>query len=314
MVFLYFFDGHCDVLYKMFLDQQIDFYDSDKLQVTFKGLEKSGAKIQSFAIYIPESVYPDMRFQAALKMVDIFYEKILKAFPQMKLVQSQKDAAALAANEIGAILTLEGCDAIGSDIGKLKTLLRLGVTAVGLTWNYANAVADGALEPRGAGLSLFGREVVKQLNRQQCWCDVSHLSEQGFWDVIELANFPYASHSNAYTLCPHPRNLRDDQIKALIDINSVIGITFVPEFLSGTASASITDILRHLEYICSLGGENHVGFGSDFDGTTHAVKELQSVFDYPQLMEELTKYYSSNQVEKFLYKNMIKSYSNRTRR
>ncbi|MFT8321227.1 MAG: dipeptidase [Bacillus sp. (in: firmicutes)] len=306
-----FFDGHCDVLYKMFIDHRINFYDSEKLQVNIKGLEKSGAKIQSFAIYIPESVHPDMRFQAALKMVDIFYEKILKPYPQLKLIQSQKDVDLLGANEIGAILTLEGSEAIGSDIIKLKTLLRFGVTAVGLTWNYANAVADGALEPRGAGLSLFGKEVVKQLNDYHCWCDVSHLSEQGFWDVMELANFPYASHSNTYTLCPHPRNLRDDQIKALIEFDRVIGITFVPEFLNGTTSASITDILRHLDYICSLGGENHVGFGSDFDGTTHSVHGLESIFAYPRLIEELTKYYSSSQVEKFLYKNMIKRYNNR---
>ncbi len=295
----------------MFLDPTIDFYHSDKLQVTLKGLEQSGAKIQSFAIYIPETVHPDMRFHASLKMVDIFYEKILKPYPHLKLVQSQKDAARLQANEIGAILTLEGCEAIGSDMVKLKTLLRLGVTSVGLTWNNANAVADGALEPRGAGLSLFGREVVDQLNKHHCLCDVSHLSEQGFWDVIELASLPYASHSNAYTLCPHPRNLRDDQIKALIEINRVIGITFVPEFLSGTTSASITDIVRHLDYICALGGENHVGFGSDFDGTTHSVKDLQSINHYPHLIDELTKYYSSSQVEKFLYKNLIKRYAAR---
>jgi len=308
MVVLYFFDGHCDVLYKMFLDKSITFYDSKKLQVTLKGLEQSGSKIQSFAIYIPESVHPDMRFQAALAMVEIFDEKILKRYPNMKLIRSQQDIQSLEENEIGAMLSLEGCDAIGSDLLKLKILLKAGVAAVGLTWNYANAVADGALEPRGAGLSLFGREVVKHLNKQKIWCDVSHLSEQGFWDVMELAQFPYASHSNSYTLCPHPRNLREDQIKALIEADSVIGITFVPEFLNGTKTSTITDILRHLDFICSLGGEKHVGFGSDFDGIAHTVKDLHSIDDYPNLIEELTKYYSQSQIEGFLYKNMVQRF------
>lgn len=311
MIGLYFFDGHCDVLYKIFLDQQIDFYKSDKLQVSYKELKESNARLQSFAIFIPESVHPDMRFQAALRMVDIFYEKILKPNPNLKLILHKNDINHLAKGEMGALLTLEGCEAIEGDIVKLKTLLRLGVTAVGLTWNYANEVADGALEPRGAGLSIFGKEVVKQLNKQKIWCDVSHLSERGFWDVMELSEHPYASHSNAYTLCPHPRNLRDEQIKAIIARDSVIGITFVPEFLNGTINASITDVLRHLDYICSLGGENHVGFGSDFDGTTYPVKGLETIASYENLTGELTKFYSSSLVEKFLYHNMIKRFPNR---
>lgn len=102
------------------------------------------------------------------------------------------------------MLTLEGCEAIGESLTQLRTLLRLGVRSVGLTWNDANMVADGALEQRGGGLTRFGKEVVQLLNEQQCWTDVSHLSERAFWDVMELAHYPIASHSNAYTLCPHP--------------------------------------------------------------------------------------------------------------
>ena len=108
----------------------------------------------------------------------------------MKLIRSHGDIAALEENEIGAILTLEGCDCIGQDLLKLQTLLRLGVTSVGLTWNYANMVADGALEQRGAGVSSFGQEVIRLLNAQSIWCDVSHLSEAAFWDTIQLADSP----------------------------------------------------------------------------------------------------------------------------
>jgi membrane dipeptidase len=90
-----------------------------------------------------------------------------------------------------------------------------------------------------------------------------------------------------------------------------LGLTFVPLFLSGQNAASITDVLRHLEHVCELGGENHVGFGSDFDGTEHAVSGLTSIKDYSILINELQKYYSEIQVTKFLFGNMKKRYPRR---
>ena len=297
------FDAHCDVLYKMFINRHLEFEYSPQLQVHLKGLLSAGVKVQCFAIYIPESVHPETRFNAALFMVELFYEKVLKPSSQLKFISTCEEMERLAANEIGAILTLEGCDAIGNDLLKLKTLLRLGVSSVGLTWNYGNNVADGILEERGAGISNFGKEVLNILNTTHTWCDVSHLSERGFWDVMEYGDYPIASHSNCYSLCPHPRNLKNDQIEALIDRDSVMGLAFEPEFLTGSQMAKVTDIVRHLENVCSLGGEEHVGFGSDFDGTNGKVKGLDSVEQYDYLINELIKYYSITQVENFLYKN-----------
>lgn len=303
-IFVKIFDAHCDALYKLFIDPSLDFVKSTALQVNLESLTASGTKVQLFAIYVPESVHPDLKFMAALRMADLFYERVLAPNPQMKLIKNKEEIGLLEENEIGAILTLEGCDAIGQDLLKLRTLLRLGVRAVGLTWNFGNCVADGALEDRGAGLSRFGRQVVDVLNETNTACDVSHLSERGFWDVVESGSHVFASHSNCHSLCPHPRNLRDDQIRALIKQNSVMGITFVPEFLSGKKEASIDDVLRHLEHVCSLGGENHVGFGSDFDGIEFTVSKLAGNEQYENLWNALQKYYSNIQVEKFLFHNM----------
>lgn len=302
------FDAHCDVLYKMFLDSTIHFQESKKLQVTMSGMKEVNTKIQCFAIYVPTTVHPELSFHAALYMVDLFYEKIIGQNPQIKVIKSQADIEKIKADEIGAILTLEGCDSIGKDLLKLKTLLRLGVTSVGLTWNFANHVADGVLEDRAAGLSKFGKEVIGLLNESKTWIDVSHLSEKGFWDIIEWGDYPIASHSNCYSLCPHPRNLRDEQIEALIERDSVIGITFYPPFLSGKSQASLTDILNHLEHVCMLGGEKHVGFGSDFDGIEETVMGLESIRGYTLLVNELSKYYSDIQVKQFLFKNMASRY------
>ncbi|MFJ7751860.1 dipeptidase [Peribacillus muralis] len=301
------FDAHCDVLMKMFIDPELSFLNSDKLHITKRGLLDVGGKVQCFAIYIPEKVHPDMRFQAALAMVDIFHEKIL-AEPEMKFIKSKSDIESLTESEIGAMLSLEGCDCIGNDLLKLKTLLHLGVSSVGLTWNHANLVADGALEARGAGLTEFGEEVVTLLNERAIWCDVSHLSEAGFWDTIKRAEYPIASHSNVHSLCSHPRNLKDSQIRALLQKKGVIGITFVPQFLSNGDSASIKDILKHIDHVCSLGGEKQIGFGSDFDGIDHMVDNLTSFKDYHILINELNKFYSSEFVKGLLFGNFARHF------
>ncbi|RLQ91646.1 dipeptidase [Falsibacillus albus] len=297
------FDAHCDVLSQMLKHPYYSFQSGSSLHVTYDQLMETGSKVQCFAIFISPSIHPLMKFQSALEMIDIFHEKILKQNPSMRLVSSRSDIRSLKEGEIGAVLTLEGCEAIENDIVKLNTLYRLGVRSVGLTWNHANCAADGALEPRGSGLSLFGKEIVKRLNDLQIWTDVSHLSEKGFWDVIQLAENPVASHSNSYTLCPHPRNLNDHQIKALINEDSVMGVTFVPDFLAKDGQAGIPDVIRHVEYICSLGGVDHVGFGSDFDGIDRTVAGLSSFRDYDSLINQLLKMYSEDQVKGFLFEN-----------
>ncbi|WP_080846374.1 dipeptidase [Cytobacillus gottheilii] len=297
------FDAHCDVLCKMLMDSNIQFQNDHNLQVNMNELINSAIKVQCFAIYVPEAVHPDLKFHAALRMIDLFYERIIKPNPRLKLVKSKEDIKNLKLNEVGALLTLEGCDAICKDIVKLQTLLRLGVASVGLTWNYRNCVADGVLEESAGGLSQFGKQVLGVLNERNIWCDVSHLAEKGFWDVMEYGQFPIASHSNCYSVCKHPRNLKDEQIKALIDRNSVIGITFVADFLSGSSTATIDDILRHLDYICSLGGEFHVGFGSDFDGTDHIVTGIEKASKYENLIHALSSYYSQTQLDRFMFQN-----------
>jgi membrane dipeptidase len=297
------FDGHCDVLYKMWRNRKISFQDSPELHVNLIHLSTFSRNVQCFALFVPEDVLFEHRFQACLEMIDIFYEEIIGKHDHIKHIRTKKDIDDLRNGEIGAMLTLEGCDAIGSDLTKLNTLFRLGVSSVGLTWNYANLVADGALEKRGAGLSNFGIEVVKQNNLVKAWTDVSHLSEQSFWDTIIYAEYPIASHSNVYSLCAHPRNLKDEQIEALIKCDGVIGVTFVPQFLKKEANAGIHDVIKHVEYICALGGERNLGFGSDFDGIDETVNGLENYSKFANLIEALLKLYSEQQVKQFVFNN-----------
>lgn len=299
------FDAHCDVLYKMEEDPSLNFKSSEDLHINLQRLEKTGGKVQCFALFIDEEVPQELKFTKALNMVDIFYNQLLATYPELKLVRTKKEVELLKPNEIGAMLTLEGCDAIGRDLVKLRTLFQLGVKSVGLTWNASNAVADGAKESRGAGLSDFGRKVVQENNRFKVWTDVAHLSEAGFWEVMEEADAPIASHSNCRALCDHPRNLTDEQIKALIHRNGVMGITFVPYFLTDSGQASISDVLRHVEHVAALGGIKHLGFGSDFDGFDELTENLSNYSDYALLINELLQHYNEEDVRDMLFNNFV---------
>lgn len=298
-------DLHCDALMKMFQNRSISFIDSRQLDVNETLLRTANSKLQFFAVYIPEDIHPSLRFEAALSMVSLFYEKII-ALPHFKLITNKRDYDHLEVGEIGAVLSLEGCDCIQGDWTKLQTLVKLGVSAVGLTWNYANEFADGALEPRNAGLSIKGRLLVQWIKERQLLLDVSHLSEAGFWDCLQIGGRIFASHSNCKKICNHPRNLSDAQISALLKRKALIGITFVPFFLTIKKEATTLDIIKHIDHIFSLGGTQNVAFGSDFDGIKQYVKGLQSYGDYPYLIEILLKHFSYEQVKGLVYQNFEK--------
>ncbi|TSB45175.1 membrane dipeptidase [Alkalicoccobacillus porphyridii] len=300
-------DTHCDVLLKLWMNPQLSFYDSDELDVNLQRLHHAGIKVQCFALFVEPFVKQELTFQTVLEQIRLFHQKVVRPYPEIKHVKSWEELSELKANEIGAILTLEGMDAVGTDEEKHQILIEQGVLSVGLTWNHANLCADGAKESRGAGLTDFGRSVVKRHNDHKILTDVSHLSERGFWDVMDESEYVIASHSNAASICPHPRNLNDDQAKALFKQKRYMGIVFFPEFLTGRDDAELSNIIRHIDYLCSIGGEKSIGFGSDFDGISKHVTQLSHAGDYPRLLDELSKYYSDDQINDFCSRNFLRS-------
>lgn len=202
-------------------------------------------------------------------------------------------------------MSLEGVDAIGNDLHKLTILHELGVRSIGLTWSNANLAADGILEERGAGLTTFGKEIVAFNNEPRMFTDVSHLSEKSFWDVMEIAKYPIASHSNSKTICPNPRNLTDEQAKAMFERNAMIHVTFVTEFVKESGDVVIGDLIQHIDHFSSLGGVHNIGIGSDFDGITKKIIGLEDASMHPNLLNELLKYYTEEQVKGFAYQNFL---------
>lgn len=298
-------DGHCDALTKLYKNAKLDFNQDDlELDVSFPKLQQAGIKVQCFAIYLSESI-PNPSFEHILQMVDVFHRKIT-SHPQMSFIQSATDWLALEQTQkVGAILTLEGMDALAGNLTHLRILYHLGVRCAGLTWNYANWAADGVMEPRNGGFTKKGKLMLKEIETMGIIIDVSHLSVASFWELVEDYKKPFiASHSNTYHICPHPRNLSDDQIKAIIRSKGLMGITFVPYFLDNSkTTVQISSILKHIDHICALGGESHIGFGSDFDGIEQWVKDLRHVGQYGNIIDALCKNYTESQVEAFLYGN-----------
>jgi len=301
-------DGHCDVLWKMFADRRLRF-DAEKpeLQASLPRLRAGGVKLQFFALFIAEEEVGAARFEHVLQYTDIFHSNIISE-PEIMPIRSVADLEALQrSDKIGALLSIEGADALNGDLMLLRTAYRLGVRALGLTWNFGNWAADGAIEPRQGGLTAKGRKFVRACNALGIMLDVSHLSEKSFWDMIEESVRPvFASHSNVFELCPHPRNLKQDQVDAIIRRQGLIGLTFVPYFVVQGKPATIDDLLRHLERVCELGGANQVGFGSDFDGTPECTKGLEHAGNYQILSDQLYKRYTPEQAANFLHGNWLR--------
>lgn len=300
-------DFHCDAVWKMLEDPTISFEHDERsqLDVNLPRLKRADAILQNFAVYVPERMEKTMT--PILQSIDLFYRKVL-ASSEILFIRSATDLAALQQSQgrIGALLSLEGADGLQGDLAMVRILFRLGVRLASLTWNAANWGADGVLEPRGGGLTKKGRAFVEECNRLGILLDVSHLSDRSFWDMIQLSAAPViASHSNNRTVCPHPRNLTDEQMTAIIEADGLIGVTFVPQFVSSRVPARIADVLRHVERICELGGESRLMFGSDFDGIDNHIEQLSHPGELQGLQDALLAAYSEEQVMGFFERNAM---------
>lgn len=293
-------DTHCDALLKLQAaarqshsyfekDSQLNYLNSEELDTNMERRIKGNVKVQFYAVFISPGIPDNEKWQHALEQIDAFYEKVL-TMDNMVHIKQLSDIQNLKEHEYGAVLTLEGSDAFGNDLMKLRTLFRLGVLSLGLVWNNGNLVADGVGETRGTGLSEFGLKVVEECNRNNVLIDVSHLNVQGFEDVIEHGKLVFASHSNARSVHDHARNLHDEQIVKLINKGGMINIVFCPTFI-GEGKVTVDDLIRHIDKVIELGGEKHIGLGSDFDGITEFVEGLEDAGQYDNLIEALRKKY-----------------------
>lgn len=204
----------------------------------------------------------------ALQTIDDVLGEV-EACPGLRIVQAPVDLdETVAADQVGLVLHLEGVKPLlAAGVRQVPSLLRnffrLGLRSAQLTWNGRNDAADGVGVPEPGGLTALGRELVGELERLGVLIDVSHLAEPGFWDLAEIASRPFvASHANAYALRPHPRNLRDDQIRAIAERGGCVGVCFLPAFID--EEATLERLLDHVDHIAGLAGVDALAVGPDY--------------------------------------------------
>lgn len=274
------FDAHCDTL--CMLRNNDASIEKNSFNMDAERMNKYKSYTQIFACFI-DPVYKNCAMERFIELSDTFYSQ-----------------------NINGILSVEGGEMITS-LSALRTLKRLGVRIAALTWNFSNHIASGVLESdKDRGVTDFGKRVIEEMNRINMLIDVSHLNDKSFYDVMELSKMPIvATHSNSRTICSHPRNLTDEQFKAIIKSGGCVGMNFYNLFLNDSGKADIDDIIKHIEHFMSLGGENSIGMGSDFDGVDNNLPEgIKGCEDMYKIFDRLLALnYTDEQIEKISHKN-----------
>lgn len=286
------FDAHCDTL--DLLNDKNSLNDCDT-QYNFKKATLYDVHIQVTAIWIDADIH------SPIERVNALCERFNSETKNIGVIRTKSDLAS--ACGVNTVLGIEGGEPVGNNIENLRCLFDKGVRVLTLVWNHDNAIG-GCAALGNNGLTPFGKEVVSEMENLGMMVDVSHLSEKGFYDVYEVSKKPFiASHSNSKAICPHFRNLTDEQFKCLINCNGVAGINFYPEFLG--ENADIDSIIEHIEHFMALGGENCIGLGSDFDGVDCLPRGINGAEDLYKIINRLLKLnYSEELIEKISYKNM----------
>ena len=268
-------DAHCDTLSHLVSGGTLE-----NATVTPERLAAGGVSLQVFALFATygRGIEP---YEKARRMLSAAGE-----FPVPMLTGALP--AALPDAPMG-VFSIEGGEILQGSLERFAEFdAAARVRMIALTWNFENEIGHPAKNGPEGGLKPFGLSLVREMNRKGVLCDVSHLNEAGFWDVIEHSTLPpVASHSNARALCEHTRNLTEAQIRAVIEKKGYIGVNFYSAFLANGRATTLEDVYRHVDAILQLGGEDVVGFGSDFDGIDAWPEGLANPADFPALLNFL---------------------------
>lgn len=305
------FDAHCDTV-QHFTGEKGSYHFgevNDGAHVDLPRLKSGGVRAQIFALFIEPRFRSKGAFKRAIYLLDA-YCRVAKKYPHelATICDYAELQGAIGLDKIAALLLIEGGEALEGELEKLHKLYLLGIRGLGLTWNAENIIAGAAMEgPGSRGLTKFGRETVKEMNKLGMIIDLAHISRQGFYDVLRVSDTPViVSHANAAAICNHPRNLTDEQMKALKGSNGVLGLSFYPPFIDHQ-KAGLDRLLDHFVHAANIMGVEHLGIGSDFDGIDMVLEELRDVSFLPRLAVGLHKRgFNGDEVGKILFENFFR--------
>ena len=340
------FDGHNDVLWRLWNARSAEaerqfIHGGGSGHLDLPRMAKGGFCGGLFAVYVPSpglgGLDDQMRgatydvplplaipeadaLPVAQAMIDILFRVERASAGKFRVCRSVVEIRqATAAGAVAAVLHFEGAEAIAVDLHGLEAFYQLGLRSIGPVWSRPNVFAHGvpfrypSTGDTGPGLTDAGKALVIASGELGIAIDLSHMTEQGFWDVARISRKPLiATHSNAYAVCPHSRNLSDRQLDAIADTGGLVGLNFATCFLrpdgqnGGPGDAtSIDPMLRHLDHLIAKLGIDHVGLGSDFDGA--AVPEaILDVAGLPVLVAALSAHgYDDAALSKVCHENWL---------
>lgn len=327
-------DMHCDTISELFhKDVPLK---TNSLHIDLDKLKSSSYLLQNFALFIPiRDIAEDETDQTkenknpleeVLQLVDCYYKQIEKNESIIAPVYQYNDILKNEQqNKISAFLTVEEGGVCKGNLSFLRILYRLGVRMMTLTWNFPNEIGypnltydpdthlPNFLAPNTKdGLTEQGFAFLDEMEQLGMIIDVSHLSDAGFYDVLNHTKKPFvASHSNSRAVCPSIRNLTDDMIRALGNRGSVTGLNFCNNFLyedKGLENTALDWIVLHAKHIKNIGGIECLGLGSDFDGIP-TNEDIPSASYMPVLYDTLKKAgFTSSELDLIFYKNVLRVY------
>lgn len=337
-----FFDAHCDTA-KRVLDGEADFFRPDGGgHVSLPGMLEAGVQGQIFAVFVLSRDHPGEERARAEAMIQVIGQLAGESRGSMEVVTTRGGLErAFSGGPIAALIGLEGADPLEGVAENLRHFFRLGVRNLIPAWldNPFSGTAFGS----DKSLSPEGEKLVQLAQELGVMVDTSHLSDAAFWRTLEVTNGPViASHSNCRALCPSPRNLTDDMIRALADRGGVMGINLSPGFLDPDyyrrtrplvrqllqedlpeeEKAKLREelkkiprpelewIARHVLHAIKVGGEDVIGLGGDLDGISATPQGIDTVADYalfPEVFERAGL--KPRQVEKVCYRNFLRAFS-----
>ena len=328
-------DGHNDLLWALREARESGEDDPDvgepapQFQTDLPRLEAGGVGGQFWSVYVPSHLPPDQAVTQTLEQIDGFYALIHRHPGRLEQARTASDVRRIAAKgRVASMIGVEGGHSIGDSLGTLRILARLGAGYMTLTHNDDTGWADSATgdHPHG-GLTTFGEEVVRELNRSGVLVDLSHVSDDTMRQAIEVSEAPVIfSHSSTRALCDVTRNVPDDVLELVRETGAVVMVTFVPSFTAPEGAevnraalakasalraehaddpealrvaldawwssleevpATVAQVADHIDHVRDVAGIDHIGVGGDFDGAMDMPEGLRDVACYPALFEEL---------------------------
>lgn len=301
-------DAHCDTLTEA-IAKNTTLLKND-LHWDISRASLYGSFIQILAIFQDRE-----KMKPSVSQAEYYIKKAEAVEKQVSNFMLAKDAEqirkAVEKRVVCGILAAEGGDCLEGKTGNLRKLYDMGIRLMTLTWNNANEIGDGCEEKLNGGLTPFGREIVRMMHDIGMILDLSHADEKTFWDCIEECRGPVvASHSNARAVHDHPRNLYDDQILAVAETNGVIGINFYTEFIGPSKKNDVSGLLRHIEHICTVAGEDVVAIGADFDGMNSLPGQIRGVQDLDILFNSMARLnYPDRIIRKIAGENLLRVFN-----